>query len=308
MAVKGVDFAWTQPSPAQVKAAGASWVAGYFSNDPTKNLTRAKVAAFLAVGIPVVTVWETTTVRATQGYAAGVSDAQAAEAQRKACGLPDYQRIYFAVDEDTSWPNVERYFAGVESVLGLPRVGTYGGYHIVEGAHSYGIPWLWQALAWSGGLWSAHANIRQEGGTLWGGSADVDYAETTDFGQTPRPEVDMPLTPADIKAVSEATATLLTDGPHRDQLAMANLYWWRRVLDPTIELPKSADAVVSQTAALRATVAAREAALNAAIKALADALAKAGGTLTAAEVQAAAQAGAEAALTQLGHVLDGTKA
>jgi hypothetical protein len=187
MALKGFDFAWTKPTPAQVKANGGHWVAGYFSHDATKDLTHALVSGFLAADIAVVSVWETTTGRATEGQAAGVTDAHAAEAQRIACGLPATHVIYFAVDEDTSWASVQAYFDGAVSVLGAARVGVYGGYHVVEGAHAHGIRYLWQTIAWSGGQWSAHANIRQEGGTVWGGSADVDQAEVTDYGQTPRP-------------------------------------------------------------------------------------------------------------------------
>jgi hypothetical protein len=187
MAVKGIDFAWQKPSPAEVKALGCSFVAGYLSNDPSKNLTRSEVDGYLADGIAVVTVWETTAGRATAGYTAGVDDARQAEAQRIALRLPSDHVIYFAVDEDTSWASVQAYFDGAASVIGKRRVGDYGGFDIVEGAYAHGINFGWQTIAWSNGRWSAHADIRQEGGTLLGGSADLDYAEVADFGQTPHP-------------------------------------------------------------------------------------------------------------------------
>lgn len=186
-AIEGFDFAWTKPTPAQVKAAGGHWIAGYFSTDTGKNLNRSNIATFLAAGIPVVTVWETTTGRATQGHAAGVADAHAAEAERIAAGLPNTHVHHFAVDEDTSWASVVAYFDGAISVLGLARVGCYGGYRVIGGAHGHGIKYLWQTVAWSGGQWASYATIRQTGGTLLGGSADVDYAEAADYGQTPRP-------------------------------------------------------------------------------------------------------------------------
>lgn len=203
--IEGIDFAWTQPTPEQVKAAGGHWIAGYFSTDDTKDLHRSNISGFLAAGIPVVTVWETTTGRATQGHQAGVDDAHAAEAERIAAGLPSDHVHYFAVDEDTSWSSVQAYFDGAVSVLGVARVGCYGGYQVIVGAHGHGIKFLWQTVAWSGGQWASFANIRQPGGMLLGGSADIDYAEVPDFGQTPRPSITPPediVTPQDKKDIA----------------------------------------------------------------------------------------------------------
>lgn len=207
--IEGIDFAWTQPTPEQAKAAGAHWIAGYFSTDVTKNLHRSNIGGFLAAGIPVVTVWETTTGRATQGRQAGVDDAHAAESERIAAGLPGSHVHYFAVDEDTSWSSVQAYFDGVISVLGLARVGCYGGYPVIVGAHGHGIRYLWQTVAWSNGQWASYASIRQPGGMLLGGSADIDYSETPDFGQTPRPTTTPPediVTPQDKKDIAAAAA------------------------------------------------------------------------------------------------------
>lgn len=197
MPVMGIDFAWTKPTAAEAKAAGAHWAAGYYSNDASKNLTHALVAEYIAAGLAIVGVWETTTARATAGYAAGQMDARTADSQRAGVGLPDTAVIHLAVDEDTDWASVEPYFAGAASVLGKDRVGVYGGIHVIAGAAAAGYKYLWQTVAWSNGQWDPHATIHQEAGTLFGGNSDIDYAESADFGQYPRPEVDMPLTPAD---------------------------------------------------------------------------------------------------------------
>lgn len=196
-ALEGLDIAWSQPSVGEIEATGAHWVARYLSPDLSKNLTAAHVRAYLAAGLGIITVWESTASRATQGIAAGVGDAHAAVTQRAAAGLPATVPIYFAVDEDTTWPAVQAYFEGVISVLGVDHVGCYGGYHVIEGAAAHGIRYLWQTVAWSNGMWSSHATIRQPGATLLGGNADVDYAEVPDFGQYPRPVV-VPPTPAPI--------------------------------------------------------------------------------------------------------------
>ena len=203
MTRRGVDVAWARPSVAQLKAIGATFVARYFSNDDTKDLHGSDVTAYRAAGLDTVAVWETTTGRARAGRAAGVADAQNADGQRKAAGLPADMVLHFAVDEGTSWSSVAPYFAGVASVIGQARTGVYGGYAVIEGAAAAGYRYLWQTVAWSGGRWSAHATIRQTGETTLGGSADWDTAMADDFGQYPRP-----LAPqeADVNLSDKATA------------------------------------------------------------------------------------------------------
>jgi hypothetical protein len=206
MTLTGIDLAWSRPTVDQIKATGAHWVARYFSNDDSKDLHASEVTAYPAAGLSIVAVWETTTGRARDGRAAGIADAQNADAQRKAVGLPSSMPIHFAVDEDTTWASVAPYFAGVASVIGQARTGVYGGYQVIEGACAAGYRYLWQTVAWSGGLWSAHATIRQTGGTTLGGAADWDTAMAADFGQYPRPtapqETDMtPDQAAQLKAL-----------------------------------------------------------------------------------------------------------
>ena len=149
---KGIDIAWARPDVDGIKATGAKWVARYFSNDPTKDITEAEIKAYTAAGLAVVTVWESGAGAALKGRAQGVSDAQKAVAQRKAVGLPDSHPIYFAVDQDTTWARVSDYFAGVASVLDRQLVGIYGGYKIILGADNAGYQFLWQTVAWSNGI------------------------------------------------------------------------------------------------------------------------------------------------------------
>lgn len=216
---KGLDFAWQKPTPDQVKALGGTFIAGYLSTDPTKNLTKSEVDAYLAAGISIVTVWETTAGRSTAGYTAGVDDARQADAQRVALGLPNDHVIYFAVDEQTSWASVQPYFDGAASVIGRTRVGDYGDFDIVEGAFAHGINFGWQTVAWSNGQWSTHADIRQTGGTLLGGSADLDYGEVADFGQTPHPGTTPTPPPAPSPAPQPVRNVLEDDMPQIPILA-----------------------------------------------------------------------------------------
>lgn len=187
VAVEGIDASFAHPTVEQIEQAGAHWIARYFSADPAKNLTASEVDQYNAAHLAVVTVWETTTTRATAGRDAGAADADAAEQQRKEVGLPADHVHHFAVDEDTSWAAVAEYFAGAASVLGQDRVGVYGSFQVIEGAHAAGYHYLWQTSAWSNGEWSSFATIRQTGGTALSGQADVDQAEDADYGQSPRP-------------------------------------------------------------------------------------------------------------------------
>lgn len=298
---RGIDVAWATPSVPQIKATGAEWVARYFSTDASKNLTASEVREYEAAGLGIVTVWETTTGRATAGYAAGQADARAAEAQRKAVGLPDTHVHHFAVDEDASWSAVQPYFDGAISVLGLPRVGCYGGIRVIEGAHGHGIRYLWQTVAWSAGQWAPYATIRQTGGTVLSGGADIDYAETPDFGQTPRPaapqEIDMDATQA--KQLADLHALLFPYGGwdyrNADQDAASVKAGHGHIPDAYGYLVGASTAVQHLTAQV--------AALTAAVGALAK-----GGGLTAEQITAAAKVGADEALAELGRALDGTQA
>jgi len=200
MTVKGIDIAWARPDVDGIKATGAKWVARYFSPDPTKNITKAEVAAYAAAKLGIVTVFEGSAGNATKGRSQGIKDAELAVTNRKTVGLPGDHVIYFAVDLDTTWDKVSAYFDGVTSVINKKLVGIYGGYKIIQAAHAAGYGFLWQTVAWSNGHWSPYADIRQTGGTVLSGGADVDYADTPDFGQYPSP-----ITPA--KPVPPATTS-----------------------------------------------------------------------------------------------------
>lgn len=201
MSQLGIDIAWARPSVAEIKNTGAHWVARYFSHDPTKDLTAGEVTSYTAAGLAIVTVFETTTGRALQGRQAGIQDAQSAINERSAVGLPHTAPIYWAVDTDTDYASVKAYADGWATLIPKSMSGPYGGYKVVQQARQDGWAYGWQTIAWSGGLWSSLATIKQTGGTVLSGGADIDYAEVPDFGQYPRPNAgeDLP-TPFDVWA------------------------------------------------------------------------------------------------------------
>lgn len=232
MSLLGIDIAWDRPTVTEIQATGAHFVARYFSSDPTKDLTAGEVQQYSAAGLGIITVFETTAGRALQGHAAGTADAQQANIERAAVGLPQGMPIYFAVDTDTSWASVQAYFDGVCSVLPKSQVGVYGGYAVAEGGHFYGLPFIWQTVAWSNGQWSSYATIKQTGGTVLSGGADIDYAEVPDFGQYPRPEE--VVTPQDKQDIINGVKALLVDPAIRGLVEADNLWWLNHALQGTV--------------------------------------------------------------------------
>jgi hypothetical protein len=186
--VYGVDYAWARPSLGHLKSEGYGFVARYLSYDTTgKSLSAGEARAIEAAGMDVVVVWEESGTDALSGYAAGASDARAADAQARADGMPGGRPIYFACDFDaqpSQFGAIDAYFDGVASVIGRGRTGVYGGFGLVEHLFNASkVAWAWQTYAWSGGNWDSRAQLRQIQNGVEGGSCDKDEAVAADFGQ-----------------------------------------------------------------------------------------------------------------------------
>lgn len=184
----GVDYATVTPSAAKVAADGAQFVCRYLSGF-SKDLTPEEAKALQAVGLHIVTVWETTGNRALDGYTAGHADAVRALTLGARCGMPVGSPIYFAVDFDATPAQqvaINAYFAGVKDVLGHNQVGAYGSYYVVKRLFDAGlIAYGWQTYAWSGGQWEPRAQLQQyKNSQILGGlSVDFNRAVKPDFGQ-----------------------------------------------------------------------------------------------------------------------------
>lgn len=221
VSIPGVDYAWSHPGGAALKAAGKQFACRYLSPDNSKNLTRAEADDLAAHGVWCVVVYEATAQRALSGQAGGAADAKTAQAQAAACGIPSSRPIYFAVDFDATAAQqaaINSYLDGAASVLGRSRVGIYGGYYPVKRALDAGkATWAWQTIAWSGGQWDFRAVIRQGAQkTINGVSCDLDTAIAADYGQwmpgkTPVEE-DVALTTDDISKVAQAVFEKLAAG------------------------------------------------------------------------------------------------
>jgi hypothetical protein len=200
----GLDFAWSRPTVAQMKAADVAFICRYLSNDAGKDLSLKEATAASKAGIACVVVWETTANRALSGFTGGKADAQKAAQKAKACGMPDDRPIYFAIDFDANASQqkvIDAYLSGAASVIGKSRVGAYAGFYPLKRAFDNGtITWGWQTYAWSGGKWETRAHIQQYKNGVDFHGADVDYNRSTkpDFGQWKVGESpDMPLTNKD---------------------------------------------------------------------------------------------------------------
>lgn len=186
----GVDFAGTSPGPDALKSAGYSFVVRYVSTPGSwKNITRNEAQTLQNAGIDIILVFESYANRMVEGYSAGVQDAYTAIATATAAGAPADFFCYFACDFDASasdQPAINSYLDGAASVMGLSRVGFYGGYTPLKavldaGKASKG----WQTYAWSRGQFDPRATLYQykNGATVNGASVDLDYGYGSDLGQ-----------------------------------------------------------------------------------------------------------------------------
>jgi hypothetical protein len=219
--MRGIDYAWSHPSAASIKAAGIGFVARYLSHDLTKDISLPEKNALSGAGIAIVVVFEATANRVLSGYSGGVADAQTANDRVNGLGMPGIP-IYFACDFDASASQqaaINAYLKGAASVIGLARVGLYGGYWPLDRARAAGLAtYFWGTYAWSGSNWGScgwKPHIMQAIPTIniGGVTVDSDTSNFDDFGQWPRKaEPDMPLTSTDIAAIVNAIRFLRLDG------------------------------------------------------------------------------------------------
>jgi hypothetical protein len=212
-----IDFAVRQVSPEAIKAAGYDGVLVYVSQlrpgatFDFKPVSRAYTDGLRALGLHVVSIyqygkpgWVNSPSDFTRGYDGGVADAQTALALHTAAGGPPTAPIFFSVDEPldaSAWKSLAApWFRGINSVLGAPRTGIYGGVNelgwaigdgVVGASTTPGYRWAWQTKAWSGGKRAPGAVLFQRevvtatdpGAVIDGVSVDVDDVLAPDFGQ-----------------------------------------------------------------------------------------------------------------------------
>lgn len=182
----GLDYAWGDLTPQEVLRAGATFVCGYLSHTPAKNLTPDEVRGYSAHGIATVCVWETSAKRMLAGYDAGHKDAVEANIQARRIGKPPKAPVFYAADWDASPQEQYAINQYLEAASHVGPAGVYGSYYVCKRAHGV-LPelYLWQTYAWSGGQWLPAARLRQysNGHVVGGVSVDYNHGLTNDFGQ-----------------------------------------------------------------------------------------------------------------------------
>lgn len=211
-----IDFAERLVSPDQIKAAGYDGALVYVSElrpgatFDFKPVTREFTDGMRANGLHVVSCYQygkpgwPTPSDFTRGYNGGVADAQTALRLHGAAGGPDSAPIFFSVDEGidlNAWKSTAvQWFRGLNSVLGVERIGVYGsnrtcawagGDGVIGHSTTPGFRWAWQTKAWSNGEREPTAVLFQTevvtdsdpGAMIDGVHVDVDDVLAADFGQ-----------------------------------------------------------------------------------------------------------------------------
>jgi hypothetical protein len=216
MAIEGVDYAGSRPSPAGLFAAGKRFAVRYGGPGGSwKHLTKAEAGSLTAAGLSLVANAEGTADGLLGGRAAGVAWARAADEHFRDIGMPANRPIYLSLDIDPrpltggQWAAVDAALDGAADVLGRGRVGIYGGHAaIARYAANRKAVWYWQTYAWSGGRWHDRNHLEQyrNGVTMAGGQVDLCRALTADYGQWGQPTVEDDMNNAQNNALSDAWA------------------------------------------------------------------------------------------------------
>lgn len=207
--IEGVDYSATSwsgsPSVTALKTAGHRFVGRYAVGDKSpggRGITAEEYRRMVEGGIDVFLYWQTTTNWTLGGWDAGVRGAQNAQANIIAAGMPPETPVYFAVDFDASLQQMDAIhdcLRGATSVLGIKRIGVYGGWRVIEECAKYdSARWFCQTLAWMYGRgWHPKAHLHQYGFNYWldGTNCDRVRAVVENYGQAslagkpePKPE------------------------------------------------------------------------------------------------------------------------
>lgn len=208
MRYEGIDTAGhiTAKKAQILRAEGISFVARYLvPPDMWKSLTAQEAADIRNAGLALMLCWELGGEDLKGGAVKGAEHGARASGLAEALGVPAGTVIYFAVDYNApaaDYEPIAAYLRAAQDAIGTRyRAGVYGSYGVAEAMalRIPGIP-VWQCVAWSGGLWSAHAAVRQY---AWQGDprakalaakvgcdVDLDAAETLEgmweaAGETP---------------------------------------------------------------------------------------------------------------------------
>jgi len=211
---KGLDYASARPDLNEVKSKGYVFVGRYVcALVGTKVITKEEADDLRAHGLGLVLVYEQYKERPLEGRTAGHADALVALAQARAAGFPEDRPIYFAMDDDykvVHQPVIDEYLRGAAEVMGLARIGVYGGIGVIDRCWaSKTATWFWQTGAWSYHKESIHANFVQmtalDGSIVGGVKVDINETRQPDWGAAfmEKPVVTVAPTKAELTLVAD---------------------------------------------------------------------------------------------------------
>lgn len=210
---QGVDYSSTpwsgSPSASALHLAAKEFVGRYAVNDKSpggRGITAAEYARMVEAGIDVFLYWEGQNSWMLGGYDAGLFAANNAQMNLEAAGMPSDTPIYFAHDiepEERHFDEINDCLAGAAHVVGLDRVGIYGGWLIIDHCSRVRTAkWFCQTAAWSGDghggiAWHPMAHLLQYGFNSYidGTNCDLVEATTSNYGQATPPDVPPPPKP-----------------------------------------------------------------------------------------------------------------
>ena len=187
---EGCDYSFDRPNVTALWAAGIRFAGRYYGLGSESKLTHTwEQTALSNMGISLFNLAEEYPTSALGGFGKGTLHAIKVLADMDAKGVPSNRPAYFAVDFDVTtsqWPAVRDYFAGVNSILPLDRIGIYGGIRAMQWAQRDGSArWFFQTYAWSSGRVFPDVHVLQYSNGHYVGGGKVDYCRSykDDFGQ-----------------------------------------------------------------------------------------------------------------------------
>jgi len=193
---KGLDFSTVASSSAiaTLKKDGYTFVGRYMSGGLSKDVKSTEAQALIKQGIQILIAAEGTGQEVKQGRNGGIAQAKRVLAQANEMKVPTNVVFYFAVDFDMTSSQetlLTEYLQGAASVVGINRVGLYGGYTAASYAVAHNLVAkigschaVWQTYAWSAGKWASGITVRQTKNdvTVAGLDADLDTAMCPNIG------------------------------------------------------------------------------------------------------------------------------
>ena len=189
---QAVDFSFSRPAPAAIKAAGCAGVLRYICAELAKRITVAEHLTYRAAGIPVALVYEDGAGDFAGGANAGAAKAVIAAPQLVALAWPKDRPVYAAIDENLPVALYQLAYEGIHafaSALGRPDA-IYGprpfGYWAWK---THGVEYFWElgSSSFNDGPEPPSKRLQQlvGGSPIGGASVDYNTVLAEDWGQFP---------------------------------------------------------------------------------------------------------------------------